>query len=221
MWPSLSGRLALLSAKLGRCVRCMRLSVRLAAAGWIAVGVAYLVDRNIRSGYLLLPWAVGFSALWCAHIVAFAARAVGGMKGSQATGGQADASVVPSQEGLQATSRRQVLVMLARAGTIAVAASLSLPFTVLAFSRELARTGTSMPTPGSTWTDWTDGQGCWHFDGRCTGGFWWYTRQCVRGPSSQAPTADIVEQCCQGWFQFPWIKTCKDSLNMGCSPCLW
>lgn len=67
---------------------------------------------------------------------------------------------------------------------------------------------------------WTDTNGCWHFDGACTGGFWWYRRQCITAPSSQLPDATTVEQCCHNWFRYPWIKVCPSSLDMGCGVCV-
>lgn len=60
---------------------------------------------------------------------------------------------------------------------------------------------------------------CWHFRGRCTG---WGTRQCVTGPEEQSPDALIIEQCCSGWFQYPWIEVCPGTkATRGCGFCLW
>ena len=61
--------------------------------------------------------------------------------------------------------------------------------------------------------------GCWHFDGRCTG---FGSRQCVSGPARQEPDAEIIEQCCGGWFQYPWIEVCPgEAARTGCGFCLW
>ena len=61
--------------------------------------------------------------------------------------------------------------------------------------------------------------GCWHFNGRCTG---FGSRQCVSGPASQEPDAEIIEQCCGGWFRYPWIEVCPgESARTGCGFCFW
>jgi hypothetical protein len=67
---------------------------------------------------------------------------------------------------------------------------------------------------------WTDNEGCWHFEGDCTG-FWPFYRgtQCVIGPAAQRPDAEIVEHCCSRASLYPWIKVCGDSLEMGCGYC--
>jgi hypothetical protein len=60
---------------------------------------------------------------------------------------------------------------------------------------------------------------CWFLHGRCTG---FGSRQCVTAPESQSPDAATVEQCCGGWFQYPWIEVCPDSpATSGCGFCLW
>jgi len=60
---------------------------------------------------------------------------------------------------------------------------------------------------------------CWSFLGRCTG---FGRRQCVSGPASQKPDAEIIEQCCGGWFQYPWIEVCPgEEARMGCDFCFW
>ena len=67
--------------------------------------------------------------------------------------------------------------------------------------------------------DWTDSSGCWHFAGACTG---FGRTRCVTAPSSQSdPTALPVEQCCGGWFQYPWILVCPDGqVQRGCGFCV-
>jgi hypothetical protein len=61
--------------------------------------------------------------------------------------------------------------------------------------------------------------GCWHFSGNCTG---FGKRQCVSGPASQDPDAEIIEQCCGGWFQYPWIEVCPgQQATQGCGFCFW
>ena len=57
------------------------------------------------------------------------------------------------------------------------------------------------------------------FTGRCTG---FGSRQCVTAPESFTPDARIVEQCCNGWFQYPWIEIREgEPPRQGCGFCLW
>jgi hypothetical protein len=61
--------------------------------------------------------------------------------------------------------------------------------------------------------------GCWSFAGGCTG---WGSRRCVSAPARQEPDAEIVTQCCGGWFQYPWIEVCPgESARSGRGFCLW
>jgi hypothetical protein len=60
---------------------------------------------------------------------------------------------------------------------------------------------------------------CWQFAGRCTG---FGRRQCVTAPESQNPDANTFEQCCNGWFQYPWVEVCpNEPPRSGCGFCLW
>ncbi len=60
---------------------------------------------------------------------------------------------------------------------------------------------------------------CQSFTGRCTG---FGRRQCVTAPESLDPDAAVVEQCCGGWFQYPWIEICPgETPRMGCGFCFW
>jgi hypothetical protein len=60
---------------------------------------------------------------------------------------------------------------------------------------------------------------CQSYTGRCTG---FGSRQCVTAPESLDPDAAVVEQCCGGWFQYPWIEICPgQSPRMGCGFCFW
>ena len=60
---------------------------------------------------------------------------------------------------------------------------------------------------------------CWWFAGRCTG---FGRRQCVTAPQTQSPDAIVVEQCCGGWFQYPWIEVCPgQNARSGCGFCVW
>jgi hypothetical protein len=60
---------------------------------------------------------------------------------------------------------------------------------------------------------------CTMFTGRCTG---FGRRQCVVAPVSMSPDAQTIEQCCGGWFQYPWIEVCDGRPpRTGCGFCLW
>lgn len=64
-----------------------------------------------------------------------------------------------------------------------------------------------------------NGNPCRSFTGRCTG---FGRRQCVVAPVSFNPDALTIEQCCGGWFQFPWIEICDGQApRRGCGFCLW
>lgn len=60
---------------------------------------------------------------------------------------------------------------------------------------------------------------CRMFTGRCTG---FGSRQCVVAPESMSPDAAMIEHCCSGWFQFPWIEICEGQPpKRGCGFCFW
>lgn len=60
---------------------------------------------------------------------------------------------------------------------------------------------------------------CTMFTGRCTG---FGRRQCVVAPVSISPDAQTIEQCCGGWFQYPWIEVCDGRPpRCGCGFCFW
>lgn len=78
------------------------------------------------------------------------------------------------------------------------------------------------PDSSTIWTRYskTDSSDpCWHYYGSCTG---FGRRQCITGPASQEPDAEIITHCCSGWFQYPWIEVCPgQSARTGCGFCLW
>jgi hypothetical protein len=60
---------------------------------------------------------------------------------------------------------------------------------------------------------------CATFSGRCTG---FGSRQCVQGPVNMTPDAAMTIQCCNGWFQYPWITACESGpVQKGCGFCFW
>ncbi|MCZ8132680.1 MAG: hypothetical protein O9284_15470 [Steroidobacteraceae bacterium] len=60
---------------------------------------------------------------------------------------------------------------------------------------------------------------CRRYTGRCTG---FGRRSCVAAPVALSPDAEVIEQCCGGWFQFPWIEICDGRPpRSGCGFCFW
>ena len=100
---------ARVSAKVGRCARCMRWSLRGALLGWLAAIVAAVaVPRALP---VVLVWPVVFTILWGGHIIVFAGRTVhASTREPRATGSA------------RIMSRRTVLILI-RASMFAVAAS--------------------------------------------------------------------------------------------------
>lgn len=71
---------ALISSKLGRCSKCMRLSLAGAMVGWLASTVVHLLWPGTFLWYLSLLSASSFTLLWLLHVVTFAARVVAGAR---------------------------------------------------------------------------------------------------------------------------------------------
>ena len=66
---------------------------------------------------------------------------------------------------------------------------------------------------------WDPPKNCRTFTGRCTG---FGSRQCVTAAESFTPDSSVVEQCCNGWFQYPWIEICEgEPPKQGCGFCFW
>jgi hypothetical protein len=65
---------AVLDAKLGRCGRCMRKAFLAALVAWVFAGAGLLAGWAWLGASLALA-AAGLSALWLAHLSAFAGRA--------------------------------------------------------------------------------------------------------------------------------------------------
>lgn len=98
---------ALFAAKLGRCRRCMRDSLRLAAFCWILLLVVSLIPSNRYVWAAVLCCAATSSLLWIAHIVTFGVRVLGGA------------------EAQYSASRRQALRIFFKAAAVAIFASLA------------------------------------------------------------------------------------------------
>lgn len=63
-----------LSAKLGRCRRCIRIAESGTVASWIVFVVAYIVAPNAVVFAVTLVIAASFTVVLFAHLVAFVAR---------------------------------------------------------------------------------------------------------------------------------------------------
>ena len=60
---------------------------------------------------------------------------------------------------------------------------------------------------------------CRSYSGPCTSG---NTPQCITAPESLTTDAAIIEQCCSGSNQYPWIEICPSRPpRLGCGFCLW
>jgi hypothetical protein len=60
---------------------------------------------------------------------------------------------------------------------------------------------------------------CLYYSGECTG---FGNRRCVSGPREYDSASPLFEQCCDGWFQYPWIEVCRgEQARSGCGFCLW
>ncbi|HWI26485.1 MAG TPA: DUF3624 family protein [Stellaceae bacterium] len=98
-----------LARTLGRCPRCMRRSLALALGVWpLAIAASALLGGTAAT-LSLIALALGLTALWLAHIAAFARRAMG-------------ATLPRRDAGLHSPPRRAALVGFARALALAAAA---------------------------------------------------------------------------------------------------
>jgi hypothetical protein len=62
------------SAKLGRCPKCMGLSLGGAAAGWLALAGVLHIWPQFPFANLVALWPASFSALWLLHIFTYSGR---------------------------------------------------------------------------------------------------------------------------------------------------
>jgi hypothetical protein len=67
---------ALISAKLGRCPKCMGLSLSGAVIGWAVLAGVVQFWPQFPYTALLALWPASFTALWVLHITTFGGRAV-------------------------------------------------------------------------------------------------------------------------------------------------
>lgn len=74
---------ALVSAKLGRCSRCMQLSFNGALIGWgVLIGVVHFWPES-RFNYVLLLWPASFTILGALHVLTYASRIVVWARGAE------------------------------------------------------------------------------------------------------------------------------------------
>jgi hypothetical protein len=65
---------AQVSAKLGRCPKCMGLSLGGAATGWLALAGVLHIWPQFHFANLMALWPASFSALWLLHIFTYGGR---------------------------------------------------------------------------------------------------------------------------------------------------
>lgn len=127
---------ALISSRLGRCSRCMRLSLMSAMLGWCGFGTAHYFWPATHSDAGILLWPASATALWLLHIGAYAVRrsnSVGNgvLLSERPAEGRVgvEHSDVSHRHGVSGCpptrlNRRALLQALAKSGTIALLASL-------------------------------------------------------------------------------------------------
>lgn len=143
--------LHILSAKLGQCGRCMRISARGAAVGWALVGAFDLLGWPAGRGWVVFALPLVLTALWLAHIAAFAVRSIG-LTLRFGVRDDAEPIVMPRPAAppvpMARLSRRFALRIFGEAAGVAVLVSLALPF-------GLVRTCAQLPVCCSSGSDCT------------------------------------------------------------------
>jgi hypothetical protein len=122
-----------ISAKLGRCPRCWRLSFRGALIGWIGAGLIHFLIPDARIWYVVLLWPVSFSVLWLAHIATFGLRVVAAERRRRTdssrdhlgAGNEPRASRAP--EIAPTIGRREMLQRFSRSAAWAILVSAAIP----------------------------------------------------------------------------------------------
>ncbi len=103
----------LVSAKVGKCAKCMRWSLRGAVLGWVALGLVWLAAP--RWAPFVLVWPLSFTTLWIIHIVTFGRRVVRNVIEKN------------DKENGPAIPGRRVLLRFLSASAVAAAVSAALP----------------------------------------------------------------------------------------------
>ena len=108
----------LLDAIFGRCATCMRRSLAGACMSWAILAIAWLTSPNgLLTAFIGLS-ALALTALWLAHVTAFAARA-------SRKAARGEMTTEPQPE-LDVIGRRQALGLMWRAAGVGIAASVPL-----------------------------------------------------------------------------------------------
>jgi hypothetical protein len=124
--------------RLGYCLRCMRIAVRAAIAGWLAAAAAHLLPLPAHIGGVAVLVAASLSLLALLHIASFAVRRIETLRGDDrnATGA---AAIAPG---------RRAFVRAFAVGVLAAAAA-TVPFARAA----LAACGDCAAQFGAGWLD--------------------------------------------------------------------
>ena len=119
-----------LTAKIGRCSKCMRQSLQLMLLSWTALAVAAFVPSDGTAFFVIAALAAGSTALWLLHILTFArrrlaARLRGAVDPVPVAKARAMPAVPPPTAG-RSLARRDMLRVFLRGLLTAAAASLPL-----------------------------------------------------------------------------------------------
>lgn len=121
----------LISMKLGRCAKCMRLSLSLTVLAWFTVLAARLLWPTDGVWRLALVPTTGLTTLWFLHVGTFAARRVGtkpqGLAARPQMSGDKSLQVDLPSATHGDLGRRSVLRLLFKGAAVAVLASLPFP----------------------------------------------------------------------------------------------
>jgi hypothetical protein len=116
------------SAKLGRCARCMRLSLRGALIGWCGAAISDLLALGTYVEYVVLLWVVIFTMLWLLHIMTYGARQIVATRPTiWRLSQKPDAPTASVELDHYPVSRRELIGTFGRAVGLAILASLSVP----------------------------------------------------------------------------------------------
>ena len=123
----------LISRKIGRCGKCMRLSLTLMVLAWVSVLVVRLVWPTGAIWSAALVPTLGLTILWLLHIASFTARRVKAERQGRAVDpelpGDRSAVIGLVSEDQMDAGRRQVLRLVFKGTILALLTSLPFPRT--------------------------------------------------------------------------------------------
>lgn len=114
------------TSKIGRCTTCMRQSLTVAVAAWVAFGIASLVWPHGLVQTLTGVSAAGLTALWTLHVATYAARVMAETRNDRERSNghpAARAALVRREPDVEPIGRRRALGVMVRAAGIGVVAS--------------------------------------------------------------------------------------------------